>query len=44
MWIKIEDDRGKRIAMRLRLTMQRQRDKQLALARKEARVVVVEVP
>ncbi|HLP82760.1 MAG TPA: hypothetical protein VK157_00285 [Phycisphaerales bacterium] len=44
MWIKFEDDRGKRIAMRLSLAMQRQRDKQLALARKGGRVVVVEVP
>lgn len=46
MWmhIKVKDDRGTPIAVRLGTAMQRQRDKELAQARKDGRVVVARTP
>ena len=46
MWmhIKVKDDRGKPIAVRLGTAMQRQRDKKLVQARKDGLVVVVATP
>lgn len=46
MWmhIKVKDDRGRPIAVRLSTAMQRQRDKELAQARKDGRVVVARTP
>lgn len=46
MWmhIKVKDDRGKPIVVRLGTAMQRQRDKKLVQARKDGLVVVVATP